>query len=121
MSVAASTGYDISSSCPTQPIALEPNSSAATLLYLSPHTVNSLLVDVKNEAGEFLSGAYVELKKGSAVQSKIADACGQAFFGGLTSANNYSVTVAMEGYATSTIPSVNVTGSSRISVILNSL
>ncbi len=121
MTVAASTGYDISTSCQTQPIELLPNASVATQLYLSPHTTNSLIVDVKNGTGTYLSGAKVETKKGGDIQNKIADACGQAFFGGLAPANNYSVTVSKTGYATSTTPSVNVTDSTRLSVILNSI
>ncbi|MDO8553116.1 MAG: carboxypeptidase-like regulatory domain-containing protein [bacterium] len=120
MSVAASTGYDISTSCPTQPIALEPNSSTTTLLYLSPHTTNSLLVDVKNGTGAYLSGATVEIKKGSATQDKTADACGQAFFGGLTN-GQYTVTVTEDGYVTSTTPSVDVTNYSTVSVIMESI
>mgnify|MGYP001564350930 CR=1 FL=1 len=118
MTVAASTEKDIASSCPTQPIVLLPNTSVTTQLYLSLHTTNSLLVDVKNGTGAYLSGASVELKKGSDIQTKTADACGQTFFGGLTNAN-YSVTVSKTGYTTSPTQSVNVSGSSRLSVTLN--
>ncbi len=119
MTVSSGTGYDIASSCPTQPVALSPNSSLSARLFLSPHTANSLLVDVKSSAGEILSGASVRLTKGGSYdETIIADACGQAFFGGLTN-GNYSISVSASGYAEYTSSGVNVTGTSRLSVSLN--
>ena len=118
IAVAASTGYDISSSCAPQPIVLAPNTSVATKLFLSPHTSNSLLVDVKNGAGAYIAGATVRVTKGGSYdESMIADACGQAFFGALTN-GNYSVTVSKAGYQTSGPSDVNVTDASRASVLL---
>ena len=119
IAVAASTGYDISSSCAPQPIVLAPNTSVATKLFLSPHTSNSLLVDVKNGTGASIAGATVRVTKGGSYdESMIADACGQAFFGALTN-GNYSVTVSKAGYQTSGPSDVNVTDASRLSVTLN--
>ncbi|OGG69264.1 hypothetical protein A3C20_03160 [Candidatus Kaiserbacteria bacterium RIFCSPHIGHO2_02_FULL_55_25] len=119
MSVNSSTGYDIASSCTPQPIVLAPNSTAATLLYLSPHTSNSLLVDVKNTSGAYLPGALVRLTKGGSYDRTIyADACGQAFFSSLTN-GSYSISVSASGYQTYTSSGVNVSGASRLSAILN--
>ena len=119
MTVSSGTGYDISSSCPTQPVALAPNTSLTAQLFLSPHTSDSLLVDVKNSAGAILSGASVNLTKGGSYdQIIIADACGQSFFGGLTN-GNYSISVSAAGYQPYTASGVNVTGTSRLSVSLN--
>ncbi len=119
MTVAAATGYDIASSCVPQPIVLAPNTSVATKLFLSPHTTNSLLIDVKTGAGASVSGATVRLTKGGSYdQTIIADACGQAFFGSLTN-GVYSVTVSMSGYPTYGPSDINVTGTSRSSVLLN--
>lgn len=120
MTVAASTGYDISSSCQPQPIVLPPNSSVSTQLYLSPHTLNSLLVDVKSGTGAMLAGAAAQLTKGGSYDETIfTNACGQAFFDDLTN-GNYSISVSKAGYATSTVSGVNITGATRMSVILNS-
>ena len=119
MTVAASTGYDISSSCSPQPIVLAPNTSVTTGLFFSPHTANSLLVDVKNGPGAYLSGAAVRLTKGGSYdETVIADACGQAFFDTLTN-GNYSLTVSKTGYQTFGPSNVNVSDASRLSVILN--
>ena len=119
MSVNASTGYDISSSCIPQPIVLSPNSTAATLLYLSPHTSNSLLVDAKSSSGTYLSGARVRLTKGGSYDQTIyADACGQAFFPSLTN-GSYSISISASGYQTYTSSGVNVSGTSRLSAVLN--
>lgn len=119
LSVAASTGYDIASSCTPQPIVVAPNTSVAVQLYLSVHTANSLLIDVKNSAGITLAGASVRLTKGGSYDETIAtDTCGQAFFDGLTN-GNYSVSVSLSGYATSTASGIDATGTSRFSVTLN--
>ncbi len=119
MTVAASTGYDIASSCSPQPIVLAPNTSTTTRLFLSPHTANSLLVDVKTGAGASISGATVRLTKGGSYdKSIIADACGQAFFDALTN-GSYSVTVSKAGYQTYGPSSINISDASRLSVTLN--
>ena len=119
MSVAASTGYDIASSCPPQPLVLAPNSSLSPKLFLSAHTANSLLVDIKNNAGGSIAGAEVRLTKGGSYDETVAaDACGQAFFSSLTN-GNYTITASSTGYQTYTSSEVNVTGTSLLSVILN--
>ena len=119
MTFAVSTGYDIASSCSPQPIALAPNTSVTTQLFLSPRTTNTLLVDVKTGAGASVSGAAVHLTMGGSYDKTIiADACGQAFFDTLTN-GFYSVTVTKAGYQTYGPSDINVTGTSRSSVILN--
>lgn len=119
MSVAASTGYDIASSCPPQPLVLAPNSSLSPELFLSVHTANSLLVDIKNNVGGSIAGAEVRLTKGGSYDETVtADACGQAFFSSLTN-GNYAITASSTGYQTYTSSDVNVAGTSLLSVILN--
>ena len=119
LSVAASTGYDIASSCPSQPLVLAPNSALSPKLFLATHTANSLLIDVKNTAGGIISGAEVRLTKGGSYDETVtADACGQAFFSSLTN-GNYAITASSTGYQTYTSNAVNVTGTSYFSVTLN--
>ncbi|MDO8481938.1 MAG: carboxypeptidase regulatory-like domain-containing protein [bacterium] len=121
MTMNASTGYDISSSCSPQPVEVAPNTSVAELLYVSLYTSNSLLVDVKSSSGVMLSGATVQLTKGGSYdKTVIADACGQAFFDNLTN-GNYSVSVSAVGYQTYPPSGINITGTSRLSVSLNSI
>lgn len=119
MTVASATGYDLASSCPPQPIAVAPNTSVAVRLFFSPHTDNSLLVDVKNIAGASLSGATIRLTKGGSYdRTIIADACGQGFFDTLTN-GNYSISISAAGYQTYATSGVNVSGTSRLPVVLN--
>ena len=119
MSIPSSSGYDVSSSCAPQPIYLAPDTSFTAQLFFSPHTNNSLLVDVKDAGGVLLSGATVSLTKGGSYdQTIIADACGQAFFPNLTN-GKYSISVSNPGNQTYTSSNVNVSGTSRLSVVLN--
>lgn len=118
MSILSATGYDIESSCTPQPIYLAPNATFTARLYFAPHTVNSLLVDAKNAAGVLLSGATIHLTKGGSYDTTIiADACGQAFFSGLTN-GTYSLTVTNPGNQQYSA-NVNVTGTTRQSAVLN--
>ena len=118
LSVAPVTGYDIASACSPQPVVLAPNSTAAIGIYFAPDTTNNLLVDVKNTTGSIISGASVRLTKGGSYDTtKISDACGQAFFSGLTN-GNYSLAVSAPGYQTFSSSGIDVTGTSNHSITL---
>ena len=120
MTVAPPTGYDLASSCLPQPIVLAPNTSLSPQLYFSAYTSNSLLVNVKSSTGAVLSGATIQLTKGGSYdRTIIADACGQGFFNGLTN-GNYSISVSAVGFQPYSVSGVNVTGTSNLSVTLNS-
>ncbi len=119
LSVAASTGYDIVSSCAPQPVVIAPNTSSAVRLFLASHTADSLLVDVRNGTGATISGGSVRLTKAGSYDTTVkTDACGQAFFGGLTS-GTYSIEVSAPGYTTYTNADVSVSGTGQLSVALN--
>lgn len=111
-------GYDIAESCQPQPRALAPNSNMTTLLYFTPHTANSLLVDVRDAGGAMIPDATIRVYKTGYDTTKTSSSCGQAFFSGL-SADTYSIDVSASGYAPQTITNVNVSGASRSSAILN--
>lgn len=122
----AATNYDIASSCGPQPQWLSPGASLTTRLYMATHTSNSLLIDVRNAAGDLLQNASARLQKNSSGydQTKTTDGCGQAFFGGLTAGgqgqgNSYSITVTAVGYQPYSATGVEVSGQSRLSVELN--
>ncbi|MBI5456701.1 GNAT family N-acetyltransferase [Candidatus Kaiserbacteria bacterium] len=122
--VDSATGYDIASSCEPQPESLPPNTYQETKLILVPHTTNSLLVDVRaNNA--LVPNATVRLYRSPGYNiTETADYCGQAFFEGLGvgtqgGGNPYSIEVSAPGYATFNAADVNVSGTSRLSVVLN--
>lgn len=123
-SIPASTGYDIASACSPQPSVIPADSSVTTSLYLVPHTTHSLLVDVKSAGGATIPGATVRLYRGVYDTTKQSDSCGNAFYSNLSSGtpgggNAYSIEVSASGYQTYTASDVSVSGTSRLSVILN--
>jgi len=124
----AAIGYDIAESCAPQPRALAPASTMTTFLYFAPHTANSILLNVRGAGGVLIEDAEVRLFRASnnydVTQS--TSGCGQAFFSGLqtgmvTGGNPYSVEVSASGYQTFTSTTVDVSGASTLSVILNVL
>ncbi|MFZ2886440.1 MAG: carboxypeptidase-like regulatory domain-containing protein [Minisyncoccia bacterium] len=121
LSVSAASGYDISSSCAPQPTVVAPNSTALSQLFLSPHTANSLLVDVRAAGGALIPGASIRLQRAAYDTTLTADTCGQAFFGGISASAGtpYTITVSASGYQNFTNTELDVSGTARISVILN--
>jgi len=123
--LAASTTYAIQSVCNPQPETLSPNSSQTTRVFVAPFTTNSLLVDVKNASGTPIKNANVRLYRTTpAYNTTIAsDGCGNSYFSGIaagTGTSRYSLQVSASGYQTFNATStINVSGTSRTSVILN--
>ncbi|OGG53360.1 hypothetical protein A2851_00065 [Candidatus Kaiserbacteria bacterium RIFCSPHIGHO2_01_FULL_53_29] len=115
-----STAYDIASSCASpQPETILPAASQTTNLFLAAHTVNSLLVDVRSSAtSALIEDATVVLSRTGFAATSTTDTCGQAFFGGLTSAST-TVKTSAAGYTTKTQSGVSVGGTSQLSVTLN--
>jgi len=123
-SVPVSGGYDIASACSPQPSVIPADSSVTTSLYLVPHTTHSLLVDVKSAGGTIIPGANVRVYRGAYNVTEESDSCGNAFYSNLSSGtvgggNAYSIDVSATGYQAYTSSEVNVSGTSRISIILN--
>jgi len=113
-----STGYDISSLCPPQPISLSPGASITTDLFLSPHTSNSLLIDVRSgTTSALISGATVTLSANGFSATSTTDSCGQAFFSDL-SATSYTANASLAGY-TSVSASTTVSGQSSLELLFN--
>lgn len=124
--VSDTSGYDISSACAPQPETLTPNSSQTTRLTLSPHTTNSLLVDVKTSAGAVIPGATLRLARAGYDETRVSDTCGNGFWSAISSGsvgggNPYTIEVSAAGYQTFNSSEVNVSGTSRLSIILNTL
>jgi hypothetical protein len=88
--------------------------------YLTAHTTNSLLVNVRSAAtGALIPGASVTLSRTGFTATLIADACGQAFFSNLTNSSAYSISVTAAGHTTYTASTVNVAGTTAFSVVMN--
>ncbi len=118
--VPPSSGYSISSACTPQPETLAPGASQTSQIYLAPYTNGSLLIDVRSATSSaLLAGASVLLTRTGYSSSATTDACGQAFFSGLSSAT-YSIQISLPGYTTYVgTNAVSVSGTTRFSITLN--
>lgn len=118
ITVDGATGYDVSRSCPPQPVSLAPGAALVQDLFLSPHTANSLLVDVRSgTTSELLSGVEVVLFRSGYAATSTTDTCGQAFFPSLSAAG-YSASASSTGYAT-VVASSTVSGATALELIVN--
>jgi len=109
--VSSATGYDIADCNPTQPISLNPDSSQTVNIKLANHQSNTLLVSVKNSAGQALVGASVRLYKTGYNRTKLTSDSGQAFFSPLSEAT-YNLEIKMAGYQ-DWLSEINVLGQSE--------
>lgn len=122
----AATGFDVASSCAPQPEALLPGDYQSTSLYLVPHTAHSFLIDVRSSGGALIPNASVRLYRGGYDTTQVTDGCGHAHFSSLSSGssgtgNPYSIDVSAMGYQPFSATDITVSGSSRLSAVLNSL
>jgi hypothetical protein len=102
--------YDVVDACDAPPFALSPGASITKSLYLSTFTTNALLVTVTDNTGAPVSGATVTLARSGYSNSVTSSSCGGAYFGSLTSASDYSVTISKSGYTTTTYNNITVSG-----------
>jgi hypothetical protein len=117
------TTYSLAESCGVQPVTVSPDTPITTGLHVLPYTAHTLLVDVRDATGGYIASSSVRLQRGAYDESVVTGGCGQAFFGGLSSGtvgggNAYTVTVSASGYQPYTSSAVDISGQSRLSVIL---
>lgn len=118
LTVDGATGYDIASSCAPQPNSLSPGGALSTDIYLAPHTTNSLLVDLRSgTTSALIANALISISRTGFSATTTTDACGQAFFSGL-SATNYTIDASLAGY-TSASASSTVSGQTSASILFN--
>lgn len=118
------SAYSIAASCGTQPTFVTPASNLVSRLYLTPASAHSLLVDVKNASGALIPGATVRLQRSAYDATVVADQCGQTFFdnlgsGSVGAGNAYTIDVQASGYQAYSSSEINVSGTTRLSIILN--
>lgn len=116
-SVDSADGYDIASACPGPAQSLAPGASIATDIFLVPHTAHSLLVSVRSSTTSLpMYRANVMLSRTGFSTTTKTDACGYAFFGGLSSNPSYTVTASSTGYTDAT-GSVSVSGNAATDLL----
>lgn len=116
-------GYDIAEACDPLPYSLAPNQDDTLTLTLVSAVTNFLKVLVTDSSDDPISGASIRLERASSSidQTSSTSLCGQTFFNsGLVTADDYTLTVNKNGFATKVINDVSISaGSSTVTVILN--
>ncbi|MBI5644508.1 carboxypeptidase regulatory-like domain-containing protein [Candidatus Kaiserbacteria bacterium] len=113
----STSGYDLAESCAPQPEALPPGSTQTTRVYVLPDSTHSLLVDVRASGGALVNDATAVLTRTGFSATKKTSVCGQAFFSSLTNAI-YSITVSKTGYQNYSNANLNISGDTKLSVVL---
>ena len=96
--------YDVVDACTAPPYTLAPGADVDATLVLDDDTAHSILISVF-AGGAPVAGAEVTLSRTGYTETVSTSACGGAYFGGLTSASDYSVSASATGQTT-----VNETG-----------
>lgn len=117
-------GLDINESCKPQPRSISPSESVVTNLYFISQTNNSLLINIKNSAGNLLSGVSVRIYKIGTDITQTTSSCGQTHFSGIqagtvSGGNAYSVDLSLSGYTDTTITDIEVSGASSASLMID--
>jgi prepilin-type N-terminal cleavage/methylation domain-containing protein len=122
------SGFDVSQSCPSQPILITPNTLATVFIDFTSDSANSLLVRVVNNVGVEQPDALVRLYRASPAydnQKFVGKRCAQVFWPGLlegidADGTAYSIDASIPPHnSTTTTPIIDVSGDSKVTVILN--
>ncbi len=109
----AVSGYNIVDACDTPPpYAVLPGASLTKSLFLGTHTSNALLVTVADSSGNPVSGVTVTLSRPGYSGTTTSSSCAAAYFGSLSAASDYSLSLSKAGYTTATYSNVPVSGQS---------
>ncbi|HEY4500650.1 MAG TPA: hypothetical protein VJI70_00040 [Candidatus Paceibacterota bacterium] len=95
--------------CPATPYSLAPASTVSVALTVGAFTTNTLPIIIENIASSTIANAKIVLTKSGYAATIPTSACGFAYFGGLTS-GTYDAAVSAAGHATTTFPSIIVSG-----------
>ncbi|MBU6214307.1 carboxypeptidase regulatory-like domain-containing protein [Patescibacteria group bacterium] len=103
-------------SCPIPPYALSPGTNVSAQWQIGSLSANTLPILVQDSLGSPIMNALVVLSNASFAETIPTDACGVAFFNGLSNAT-YSATASAPGHATTTINSLSVSGHAATTAI----
>ena len=109
-------GTPLIESCPSAPYQLAPASATSTALIVGVPSTNTLPILVENTASSSIGDAKVVLTTSGYAATIPTSPCGLAYFNGLA-AGTYAATVSAPGYATTTVPSINVSGQTATTTV----
>lgn len=101
--------HDTIDACNAPPFVLAPGTTLESSLVLATSTPHMALVSVRG-GGAAVAGAAVTLSRTGFTQTVPTSTCGAAYFGDMTPASDYTVSVSAPGYTTVSVPSVSVSG-----------
>lgn len=114
LSASSASGLAISQSCPeAQPRSIAPASTNQTEVVLVSATSDSLIVSVTDSTGVPVSDASVSLTRTGYSEEQETSECGQVYFEGLGTYNDYQVEVTKSGFITNTVSDITVDGYSQ--------
>lgn len=114
----AASGYTVLATCPTAPFEILPGASTTADMFFATTTGNALKVFAKTDLGEEVPYASVTLSRTGFTRTLAANACGFAYFGGLVSGSEYTLTASGAGLS-ATHSGVTVSGLSSYDAILD--
>lgn len=112
-------GYDVASACPGDPYVHEAGVDAVAEYVLVANSANTARIIVEDSAGRAIPGASVNLTRPGYDTTILTNTCGQAHFtGGMSTSNDYQVTVIVAGYTDEIITAFGVDGDVQLTVTL---
>jgi hypothetical protein len=102
--------YNIKDACGVPPYALAPGLSYTESVIVVPQSANEALISVTDPGGAPLPGASVTLSRGGYTSTVQTSDCGNAYFGNISSATDYSVAITKTGYTPVTNTGVTIAG-----------
>lgn len=104
-------------SCSPSPYSLAPASTTDVSLLVGTLTTNTLPIVVENSASSTIASAKVVLGRSGYAATVPTNACGFAFFNGLSS-GTYGATVSAAGYTTTIFSNINVAGHTAVTTLI---
>lgn len=92
------TGYDISKTSVSVPIAISPGADLTMTVTLVPHTLLSAHITVLNSSGMAVENASVQVSMTEYNATQVTGPYGQVFFNDMTQSGDYAITVTVAGY-----------------------
>jgi hypothetical protein len=108
--------YDLVEACTPLPFSLLPNTSNTLDFILGDETSHNLRVVVRDNSNALLSGATVTLSRSGFSEEVDSSLCGQAYFGGIGTHSDYTISVSKAGHTFTPVTGVTVSGATVVSV-----
>ena len=111
--------YDIAEACGNIPYALNAGVDDTLTLTLVPNVARTFRVYVTDENNIPVQDATVAVSRSGYADSADTSSCGQVFFNtGLSSADDYEITITKSGFDAKTVSAISITGDAVLDVMI---